>query len=561
MVSLVRLAGAGLLGVMLAAPLVLLFLQYEPLAFNVHKPGSASGSETDPQWGLLNWLVPFFQQPPTGVDSSVRNWFGIGVGIAALAAMSGRAETKRLHTWLFVALGVAVLLKVYEFRVLDWIGRLPVLEQVVFTRYLPPVGSFAFAVLAGIGVQVVRRRDLRLRRFFLLLATSSLLLLVFVRTGDRWTVITSAPLDYAATVWGRGLLVALVAVAAVVLAARFGKEWGAPLLACVIVGELLVLAPFDIYARRADPFLAPGWMTLVRNAQGSDPNSRVFGIDGQLYPNTAGALGLQDIRALDALHVERYQRYIQTFIQPAMYDRFTGSDGRPARFKSNPMFDALGVRAILTPRDLANVPGLLLLGRDGDTRVYENVNAYPRAWVVHDLHLVGGEDAAFRYLEARADRRGGAFVVDEFDPRHEAVVEVNGTTADEQLRALRGGCAEGDHDRATIERYSGDSVSLRVEAACAGLLVLPDTYFPGWKATRDGHDQPIYPTNGALRGVTVPAGTSRVEFHYEPRAFPTGVALAAAGLAGFVVIGLVPRLRTRIRRPRLPDPHEEGVQA
>ncbi len=37
-VSLVRLGGAGLLGLMLAAPLVLLFLQYEPLSFNVHKP-------------------------------------------------------------------------------------------------------------------------------------------------------------------------------------------------------------------------------------------------------------------------------------------------------------------------------------------------------------------------------------------------------------------------------------------------------------------------------------------------------------------------------------------
>ena len=41
-VSLARLGGAGLLGVMLAAPLVLLFLQYEPLSFNIHKPGAAA---------------------------------------------------------------------------------------------------------------------------------------------------------------------------------------------------------------------------------------------------------------------------------------------------------------------------------------------------------------------------------------------------------------------------------------------------------------------------------------------------------------------------------------
>ena len=44
----------------------------------------------------------------------------------------------------------------------------------------------------------------------------------------------------------------------------------------------------------------------------------------------------------------------------------------------------------------------------------------------------------------------------------------------------------------------------------------------------------IYPTDGAFRGVTVPEGTSRVEFRYEPRAFPIGVSLAAAGLVGFL---------------------------
>ena len=39
-----------------------------------------------------------------------------------------------------------------------------------------------------------------------------------------------------------------------------------------------------------------------------------------------------------------------------------------------------------------------------DANVYENVNAYPRAWVVHDVHLVGGVDEAFAFLRARSRR-------------------------------------------------------------------------------------------------------------------------------------------------------------
>jgi hypothetical protein len=204
------------------------------------------------------------------------------------------------------------------------------------------------------------------------------------------------------------------------------------------------------------------------------------------------------------------------------------------------MFDALAVRAILSQHDLAPGPELRLLGRDRDTRVYENTKAYPRAWVVHDVHLAGGEDDAFRYLEERSHRRYGAQVVDAFDPRRQAVVEPGGTKTDRTLDALEGGrtsCTPAAPDEATVERYSAESVELRVSAGCAGLLVLPDVYFPGWTATVNGEGRPIYATDGAFRGVTVPKGASRVEFRYAPRAFPIGIALACVGLIAFLVVG------------------------
>jgi hypothetical protein len=292
-------------------------------------------------------------------------------------------------------------------------------------------------------------------------------------------------------------------------------------------------------------------MTLVRTAQRGDPQARVFGIDSKLYPNTAGALGLQDIRVLDALYIERYWRYVRSFIEPDAYDRFT--DTTPARFRDNTMFDALGVRAVLSKRDLGHVPSLRFVGRDLDTRVYENTAAYPRTWVVHDVHLVDDEEEAFGFLEAHARRKDGAFRVDRFDPRRQAVVESDGKTS-AALRALQDGradCAAAD-DRATIERYSAQSVTVRVSTACAGLLVLPDTYFPGWTATVNGESQTIHPTDGAFRGVVVPEGTSEVVFRYEPRVFPIGIALAVAGLTGFAVIALV-RWRSRRRGVRRAD--------
>lgn len=547
-VSVLRLGGAGFLGVLLAAPLLLLFVQYEALSFNVHSSEFAKGSETDQQWGLLNWLIPFFQSPPTGVSASVRNWFGVSAGIAALAAISGRSETRRLHAWLFAAMGAAVVLKVYEFRVFDWVGRLPVLELVVYPVFAPPIASFAFAVLAGIGVHVVWARDLLLRRFLILLAGASVLFVVFVGTADRWSTIASAPRGHALEVWGRGLLFAGMAVGGILVSAWLGRRFGALVLAAAVVVELLVLVPFGIYSKRADPFREPGWMPLARTALAADPHGRVFGLDGKLYPNTAGALGLADVRALDALYPNRYLRYVQTFLAPAVFDRFTGTE-TPVLFRDNPMFDVLSARVVLSQGPLVGASGLRLVGRDRDTRVYENLRAFPRAWVVHRVHVVEGEDEAFAFLRGRSRRQSGGDVVHGFDPRREAVVERATGSADVAvLRDRDGDCTGRPADQVTVERYSGRTVSLRVAASCSGLLVLPDTYFPGWKATVNGEERAILPTDGAFRGVVVPEGTSTVVFRYEPRPFRAGVGLAAAGLTAFLVIGIAAR-RRRSGRP------------
>ena len=63
---------------------------------------------------------------------------------------------------------------------------------------------------------------------------------------------------------------------------------------------------------------------------------------------------------------------------------------------------------------------------------------------------------------------------------------------------------------------------------CAGLLVLSDTYFPGWQATVNGEAGEIHPTNIAFRGVVVGAGPTEVVFRYRPANFRAGIGVALA---------------------------------
>ena len=82
-------------------------------------------------------------------------------------------------------------------------------------------------------------------------------------------------------------------------------------------------------------------------------------------------------------------------------------------------------------------------------------------------------------------------------------------------------------------------VAARVTAPA--LLVLSDSFFPGWEALVDGTRAPIVCADYAFRGVALAAGEHRVEFRYRPRSFRAGVALAAGGL----VLALGAALRRR----------------
>ena len=101
-------------------------------------------------------------------------------------------------------------------------------------------------------------------------------------------------------------------------------------------------------------------------------------------------------------------------------------------------------------------------------------------------------------------------------------------------------------------------VRLQVEASRPALLVLADTYFPGWRASVDGTPAEILPVGGAVRGVRLPEGAHEVEFRYAPLSFSVGLLLAAlaAALLGFLGLsgrgGAVRATRRRARSSRPP---------
>jgi hypothetical protein len=143
-----------------------------------------------------------------------------------------------------------------------------------------------------------------------------------------------------------------------------------------------------------------------------------------------------------------------------------------------------------------------------DARVYANPSALSRTFVVGE-EVVGDQLATV--------------TAPGFDPRRSAAVSAP--------LGLRG------TGSATLVRDEDERVVVRADANARALLVLADTWFPGWKASVDGREVPIVRTDQLLRGVVIGAGTHTVEFTYAPWSWRVGwivslvSAVALLGLA------------------------------
>lgn len=77
---------------------------------------------------------------------------------------------------------------------------------------------------------------------------------------------------------------------------------------------------------------------------------------------------------------------------------------------------------------------------------------------------------------------------------------------------------------------SPSQLLLDVDLPTAGLLVVADVYYPGWRCRVGERTHRIDPVHGVFRGVLLPEGRQQVEFRYEPLSFWRGLAGSAIGI-------------------------------
>jgi hypothetical protein len=186
---------------------------------------------------------------------------------------------------------------------------------------------------------------------------------------------------------------------------------------------------------------------------------------------------------------------------------------------------------------LEKLPRLTTVFRRGTVVVFENKTVLPRAFAVpsRNIEVIAAPDAQFNRLTDPAFKPEESVIVDSA-PTAGSVSETSGAF-------------QSHVDLLT----SGLKFSLfRTEVSAPAVLVVSQTFYPGWIAMIDGKESPVFPVDVALTGISLPAGTHEVLLRFRPRSFQLGAAISIISLLCVLALAVRGRRHLRLIPARTP---------
>jgi hypothetical protein len=375
------------------------------------------------------------------------------------------------------------------------------------------ISGLCLAVLTALGLEAVARMNDRSRRRWLRLLVVTLVALSLYRVvpgGLRWPEIAALAtliVSVLAASWrplfsrlAAGIAVAAVALNLVAVPIRFGATLASSL---------------DAFWKHADVF---AWLPKPITEQ-----DRVFLMapaqDLGFMLKTTTVLRMPGFYDYEALLGRRFVEYV------AMMRKGTPLGSIMEAYVPAPwmtpgvrrrLIDLAALRYLMAeievPPQLGNLTRVPVT--EPNIHLYLNQAALPRARFVARVEVVADPSTLLDQLaNGSVDLAAVALVEESVPSRSTDAAPANGIGT------------------ARFVTNDPEHVVIDVNATQPGFLVLADQYYPGWRATVNGNEQPITRANYLFRLVAVPAGASRVEFRFRPASLALGAAISAITIA------------------------------
>lgn len=355
------------LGLCLAAPQVLPFLEYMKQSFNVHDPAlgvPVVGTIMDFPWWphVMYYAMPFDLGSKLFLGKEffplpVRGYVGIFVTFLTLVSASvlfrragGKTSRERLILQIvafFIASAVFFLMKRFGFPLVNWIGNLPLLDMINFPKYDEPLIGFAMASLSAAATHLMLKRRVQLKDTLIALGAIAVPFSIWKLQDLFVQFPPSTPQDACALFYNVFIfsffLILSFGLAASYIAdikhqniKHFCRKYFPVAVVAVLLLDLTCLGINPIFHRnklpyrQCNPYNGAPYISFLQDKTKSSFD-RVMANDAYLFPSWSAAFGLFDIRALDALFVSRFFPFLRTFLYGS--PKFPMSHDNPSKLQ------------------------------------------------------------------------------------------------------------------------------------------------------------------------------------------------------------------------------------
>lgn len=283
----------------------------------------------------------------------------------------------------------------------------------------------------------------------------------------------------------------------------------------VAICLLLLLTSFEMlrFSTKWQPFEPKEFVypevTPLQYLKNNAHENRVYGLLGN---EVFGMFGLYGIEGYDPLYIKRYGEFISALGDGQIHSLSRSTVVFPRQgLYAKQALDLMGVKYLMHSRGDGQGSWLFpfwnypesygkTVFTDDKYEIYENKNAYPRAYLVHDYHVQQDSDKIIELLFSSG-----------INLREQAIIEEKPYLSAEEMKS----CKVIDDEKAAIDYYADSSVIITTKSSCDAILFLSDVYYPGWVAYIDHTKVPLYRANYTFRGVIVPKGEHTVVMKYE----------------------------------------------
>jgi hypothetical protein len=467
------------IAVLLACPALLPLLEYTRFSTRSHMVVEDILEFSLPPERLLGLLFPDF-----GGNHELMVYFGSMVLVLVIVTglKKGKQPVERFWLWMSLISLVYALGSYIPFA--PYLANLPGLRLLRVPSRSLFITGISFAVIAAYSVEAIRKTTIGDSKRRILLVLVALATFSITIAGGIWYITKEFQLNFA---YGAVLLsITSLWVGSRVSGRIPERIWYLGLILIALIDWTAVDRSVLSFRSMDDVKQDNGEVASFLAEQ--DGQFRVYSPSYSLPQHVAMDHRLEMADGVDPLHLESYADYMgkATGVPrdgyhvtiPPFENAVPDRDNK--FYTPDPvLLGLLNVRYVVSEFDLL-VEGLEFRRQIGETRIYENMQVLPRAWLQQEGDFLNSE-----------------------------IQKVDITNWRPNL--------------------------IDISASGPGLLVLSEIMYPGWKVVVDGEDEQIQSVAGILRAVFLDEGDHEITFSFQPWSIQLGLILFIVGVLAAMI--------------------------